>query len=100
MQFGRLYQAAPELRVRTWIDGSGEPMDTPLRLDDLGSGYKIIFAFQHWCPGCHSSGFPTLQRLYRARKDGGGFGFSAIAISLTPDFILRLLSAYNSTVCG
>jgi hypothetical protein len=78
MQFGRLYQAAPELRVRAWIDGSGQPMDTPLRLDDLGTGYKIIFAFQHWCPECHSSGFPTLQRLYRARKDGGGFGFSAI----------------------
>jgi hypothetical protein len=67
MQVGRLYQAAPELRVRTWIDGSGEPMDTPLRLDDLGSGYKIIFAFQHWCPGCHSSGFPTPCNASTAR---------------------------------
>jgi hypothetical protein len=78
MQFGRLYEAAPELRVRTWINGNGKPMDIPLLLDDLGSGYKIIFAFQHWCPGCHSHGFPTLQRLYRALKDGGGFGFCAI----------------------
>jgi hypothetical protein len=25
-------------------------MDMPLRLDDLGDGCKIIFAFQHWCP--------------------------------------------------
>lgn len=77
MQFGRVYQTAPELRVPIWIDGNGEPMDIPLRLDDLGDGYKIIFAFQHWCPGCHSGGFPTLQRLYRALKDRG-FGFAAI----------------------
>src|SRR5687768_2426772 len=77
MQFGRLYHAAPELRVPTWIDGSGEPMSIPLRLANLGHGYKIIFAFQHWCPGCHSRGFPTLQQLYRALKDRG-FGFAAI----------------------
>jgi hypothetical protein len=40
VQFGRLYQAAPELRVTIWIDGNGEPMDIPLRLDDLGDGYS------------------------------------------------------------
>jgi hypothetical protein len=76
-QYGRLYHTAPELRVPIWIDAYGEPMETPLRLDDLGDGYKIIFAFQHWCPGCQSGGFPTLQRLYRALK-GRGFGFAAI----------------------
>ena len=77
MQFGRLNQAAPELRVRIWIDGNGRPMDIPLRLVDLGDGYKIIFAFQHWCAGCHSGGFPTLQRVHHALKDRG-FGFAAI----------------------
>lgn len=77
MQFGRLNQSAPELRVPIWIDGNGKTMDTPLRLEDLGDGYKIIFAFQHWCPGCQLGGVPTLQRLYRALKDRG-FGVAAI----------------------
>ncbi len=67
---------APELRVPTWIDPDGNPL-TPLRLADLGPGYKILFCFQHWCPGCHSSGFPTLQRLVGALGDKG-FGFAAV----------------------
>lgn len=35
----------------------------PLAQDQLGTGLKVIYCFQHWCPGCHSAGFPTLQRL-------------------------------------
>ncbi len=52
-------------------------MLTPVRLADLGDEYKIIFNFQHWCPGCHSRGFPTLRFLYDSLKDRG-FGFAAI----------------------
>ena len=77
MQFGSLNCLAHELRVGRWIDGNGDPMDKPLRLADLGTGYKIIYAFQHWCPGCHSRGFPTLKYLYDNLTDKG-FRFAAI----------------------
>lgn len=61
MSFGKLRAEAKELRVDEWIDGEGRPMAKPLRLADLGDGYKIIYCFQDWCPGCHSRGFPTLK---------------------------------------
>ncbi|MEZ5872815.1 MAG: TlpA family protein disulfide reductase [Nitratireductor sp.] len=77
MQFGGLHTKAPELRVADWIDASGAPMNKPVRLADLGDGYKIIYAFQHWCPGCHSRGFPTLKYLYENLKDKG-FSFAVI----------------------
>ncbi len=54
---------APELRVNYWIDGEGNQSDT-LTLKDLGGSFKLVFCFQHWCPGCHSYGFPTLKYLY------------------------------------
>ena len=47
------------------------------RRADLGPEYKLIYCFQHWCPGCHSHGFPALQTLVRAH-DGKGFGFAVI----------------------
>ena len=47
MQFGSLNGPAHELRVGTWIDGNGEPMEKPLQLADLGDRYKIIYCFQH-----------------------------------------------------
>lgn len=54
---------AHELRVSRWIDPEGVVTSEPIRLADLGSGFRVIFCFQHWCPGCHSTGFPTLKRL-------------------------------------
>jgi hypothetical protein len=77
MAFGALRDKARELRVNDWIDGQGNPMGKPVRLADLGEGYKIIFCFQDWCPGCHSRGFPTLKVLHEALKDSG-FGFAVI----------------------
>ncbi len=74
MQLG---QPAPELRVDIWIDGAGQPTKKPLQLADLGDGFKLIYCFQHWCPGCHSHGFPTLKMLVKA-LDGKGFGFAVI----------------------
>ena len=67
---------APELRVPIWIDEDGKPR-APLQLADLGPGYKILFCYQHWCAGCHSSGFPTLLRLVDALSERG-FGFAVI----------------------
>lgn len=67
---------APELRVSIWIDEDGKPR-APLKLADLGPGYKILYCYQHWCAGCHSHGFPTLLRLVDALS-GKGFGFAVI----------------------
>ena len=77
MNFGQLRNTAPELRVNDWIDADGKPMDRPLRLSDMKDGYKIIYCFQHWCPGCHSRGFPTLRFLHDKLKDKG-FDFAVI----------------------
>ena len=67
---------APELRVPVWIDGNGATQK-PLKLADMGSGYKIIYCFQAWCPGCHSRGFPTLQKLI-AKLPKEAFGFAVV----------------------
>lgn len=76
MSIGIASRKAPELRVPIWIDGEGQPR-APLTLAELGSGYKIIYCFQHWCPGCHSRGFPALRRLVKALSDKG-FGFAVV----------------------
>ena len=68
---------APELRVQRWIGEDGASLASPLNLSDLGTGPKILFAFQHWCQGCHVHGFPTLQRLHRALGPRG-VGFAVI----------------------
>jgi hypothetical protein len=67
---------ALELRVAQWIDAQGNPTE-PLKLTDLGNGFKVIFCFQHACPGCHSHGFPTLKAMVSALS-GHGFGFAAV----------------------
>lgn len=67
---------APELRVQSWIGVDGVRI-APLKLTDLGAGPKILFAFQHWCQGCHVHGFPTLVRLHRALEPKG-VGFAVI----------------------
>lgn len=76
MDDGRGRQA-PELRVEQWVDATGERLAEPLKLADLGPGAKIIFAFQDWCSGCHSHGFPTLRRLFDALAPLG-VGFAVI----------------------
>ena len=70
-------QLAPELRVRRWIGGDGGSGVAPLKLSDLGTGPTILFAFQHWCQGCHLHGFPTLQKLHGALSTKG-VGFAVI----------------------
>ena len=55
-------QPAPELAVPYWIDAEGKERP-PLTLKELGAGYRLLFFYQHWCGGCHSHGFPTLQAL-------------------------------------
>ncbi|MBR2536579.1 MAG: redoxin domain-containing protein [Hyphomicrobium sp.] len=76
MSVGIIGKSAPELRVSFWIDETGARRE-PLKLADLGPGYKVLYCFQDWCPGCHSRGFPTLKRLVEQLSDNG-FGFAVI----------------------
>ncbi|MGH1539661.1 MAG: TlpA family protein disulfide reductase [Arenicella sp.] len=55
---------APELRVPYWIDADGKKT-SPFTLAANKNKYIFLKCFQNWCPGCHSSGFPTLQKLVK-----------------------------------
>lgn len=68
---------APELRIHRWIGVDGSDLKAPIKLSDLGVGPKVLFAFQHWCRGCHLHGFPTLQKLHGA-LESRGVGFAVI----------------------
>jgi len=59
-------QAQP-LGVNRWVDASGQPMDE-YGLEQMRDGYKLIFCYQHACPGCHTHGFPDLVRLVEALR--------------------------------
>ena len=68
---------APELRVQQWIDGDGKEA-APFRLAQFEGKFKVIYCFQHWCPGCHSVGFPSLQKLVEAFEGNENIQFLAI----------------------
>ena len=74
---------APELRVPFWLDGEGNESGA-LKLADLGTGYKVIFCFKASCPGCHSRGFPTMQKLVKNLADKG-FGFAVVHTAFDDD---------------
>jgi len=74
---------APELRVPHWIDANGDALPA-LSLADLGAGYKLIFCFKAECPGCHSVGFPIMQKLVAGLSDKN-FGFAVIHTAFDDD---------------
>jgi thiol-disulfide isomerase/thioredoxin len=76
MDSGIVGLPAPALENIRWIDENGDER-SPLTLDELGPGFKILFFFQDWCPGCHSHGFPTFVKLVEAFRDKG-IGLAAI----------------------
>jgi len=52
-------QLAPELEFDYWIDKDGKPSSFSV-VESRGK-WVFLKCFQNWCPGCHSSGFPTLK---------------------------------------
>nr|MCU0922174.1 hypothetical protein [Burkholderiaceae bacterium] len=68
---------APELGVARWVDASGQPMGS-YGLDRMPGAYKLIFCFQHACPGCHLTGFPTLTRLVEAFRGSKLISFAVV----------------------
>ena len=64
-------QLAPDLGVERWVDASGHPLAGFDFLSQTPGRYKLLFCFQHACPGCHRSGFPALKHVVDALGDGG-----------------------------
>jgi len=50
---------APELAIDYWIDADGKP--SSFSIEESKGKWVFLKCFQNWCPGCHSSGFPTLK---------------------------------------
>jgi len=50
---------APEIKLDYWINPNGEPGH--FSVTQSRGKWVFLKCFQDWCPGCHSSGFPTLQ---------------------------------------
>ncbi|QDH78568.1 TlpA family protein disulfide reductase [Echinicola soli] len=69
---------APELRVEQWIDANGNKLEQPIKLSDYEGKYKIIYCFQHWCPGCHSVGLPSLKKLVDAFEGNDKIAFLGV----------------------
>lgn len=56
---------APELEVPYWIDGKGKEQAAFSIAANKGK-WIYLKCFQHWCPGCHATGFPGLVKLVNA----------------------------------
>jgi len=52
-------EIAPEIELDYWIDGDGKP--SSFSVTESRGKWVFLKCFQNWCPGCHSSGFPTLK---------------------------------------
>jgi thiol-disulfide isomerase/thioredoxin len=76
MEPGIVGLPAPQLEHVRWIDENGNERG-PVTLAELGPGFKILYFFQDWCPGCHRHGFPTFVTLVKELRDEG-VGLAAI----------------------
>lgn len=73
---GILNQPAPKWEVKQWFnlpDGK-----QALEVADLRNKVIYLYCFQSWCPGCHSHGFPTLQRVIEQFKDDPNVAIVAV----------------------
>lgn len=64
---GILGKKAPVISADKWVSlPPGTKAPTP---ESLKGKIIYLYCFQSWCPGCHSSGFPTLQKVSTHFKD-------------------------------
>ncbi len=75
--YGIIGKKAPDFNVSTWVDAEGKKI-SPINLSDFPGKKVVLFGFQSWCPGCHSRGFPTLEKLIEVSKVGGDVVFLAV----------------------
>lgn len=67
-RIGLINQAAPDIaHVKQWHNlPEGKK---GISLADYKGKTVYLYCFQSWCPGCHSSGFPTMKKLIDHYKD-------------------------------
>ena len=58
---------APEITLDYWIDANGDPGHFSVK--ESRGKWVFLKCFQDWCPGCHRSGFPTLQAFSKRFHD-------------------------------
>jgi len=67
---------APEISLDYWIDQDGKP--TTYSVEAQRGKWVFLKCFQNWCPGCHSSGFPALQKFSSAFADHPEVSIAAV----------------------
>jgi len=73
---GVLDTEAPAWKADTWFnlpDGK-----TSLDIADYEGKVVYLYGFQSWCPGCHSQGFPTMQKLIEKFQKADDVAFVAV----------------------
>ena len=75
-QLGIFGQPAEKWSVSQWyqLPEGKESID----VGDYAGKVTYLYFFQSWCPGCHSSGFPTLQELTEKFGEDPDVAFVAI----------------------
>lgn len=73
---GIVGQQAPDWSICEWKQ---LPVGiTTLNVDDFRGKILYLYFFQSWCPGCHSSGFPTLQKFQQQFANDDDVAFVAV----------------------
>jgi len=67
---------AEEIELDYWIDADGKPGHFSV-IESRGK-WVFLKCFQDWCPGCHRSGFPTLQAFAERFHDHPKVAIAAI----------------------
>lgn len=74
--YGIVGQQAPDLGVQQWFNiPAGK--DT-VELKDYEGKVVYLYCFQSWCPGCHSSGFPSMLSAMDMFSDASDVGFVTV----------------------
>ena len=101
-RLGILHQPAPSWGVSEWFQlPAGK---ASLDVDDFKGKVIYLYCFQNWCPGCHSHGFPLLQKLTRYYKDNDLVSFVAVQTTFegfftnTFDGAQKIMRRYNLTI--
>ena len=68
-------EKAPSFGVDTWVQDNGI---SNIDIEKYKGKVLYVYGFQAWCPGCHSHGFPTLQKLSKHYKGDDKVAFVAI----------------------
>jgi len=94
-------EKAPNFEVDEWIQTNGKDS---LNIKDFKGKVLYLYGFQSWCPGCHTHGFPTLQKLSKHYKGDKDVSFVAIQTVFegfhtnTVESAKKIIKDYNLTM--